>query len=426
MKEARVLSLSYGRVVVKPPEKLHGLVPASFETYQVIEPDDIICRPTDLQNDWNSLRFGLARDRGIITSAYLCLHTQDGLSRDFGFLLLHSYDLLKVFYGLGSGLRQNLDWPDFKYLPCVAPPLPDQSAIVRYLDYVDRRIQKYIRAKQKLIALLNEQKQAIIHEAVTGRIDVRTGKPYPKYKPSGVPWVSMMPDHWQLRPNRAMLRKRKALVGDRHAEYRMLSLTKQGVILRDMSSGKGKFSADIGTSQIVSRGDLVFCLFDVPETPRTVGLSPHDGMITGAYTIFECSEPSLAAFVEHFYVAMDDRKLLGTLYSGLRNTIPPTRFLGIKTPIPPPDERDAIAHHISAAMVDINGAYEVARKEMTLLREYRTRLEADVVTGKLDVREAAASLPEEEPEEAEGPESADGEEEAEMVEEAGEQEENDV
>jgi type I restriction enzyme S subunit len=206
----------------------------------------------------------------------------------------------------------------------------------------------------------------------------------------------------------------------------MLSLTKQGVILRDMSSGKGKFSADIGTSQIVSRGDLVFCLFDVPETPRTVGLSPHDGMITGAYTIFECSEPSLAAFVEHFYVAMDDRKLLGTLYSGLRNTIPPTRFLGIKTPIPPPDERDAIAHHISAAMVDINGAYEVARKEMTLLREYRTRLEADVVTGKLDVREAAASLPEEEPEEAEGPESADGEEEAEMVEEAGEQEENDV
>ena len=130
--ETTVLSLSYGHIVVKPPEKLHGLVPASFETYQIVEPGDIIVRPTDLQNDWNSLRFGLSRDRGIITSAYMCLCAEEVLTRPYGHFLFHTYDLKKVFYGLGSGLRQNLDWRDFKYLPCIVPPLPEQAAIVRY------------------------------------------------------------------------------------------------------------------------------------------------------------------------------------------------------------------------------------------------------------------------------------------------------
>ncbi len=84
MREKTVLSLSYGRIVVKPPEKLHGLVPESFETYQIVEPGDIIIRSTDLQNDWNSLRVGLVRDRGIITSAYLCFKTTDTLIPEYG------------------------------------------------------------------------------------------------------------------------------------------------------------------------------------------------------------------------------------------------------------------------------------------------------------------------------------------------------
>ena len=196
--ETTVLSLSYGRIVVKPVDKLHGLVPASFETYQIVEPGDIIIRPTDLQNDWNSLRFGLSHNRGIITSAYLCFHTTDLWTREYGHLLLHTYDLSKVFYGLGSGLRQNLDWTDFKYLPCLVPPLPEQASIVRFLDHADRRIRHYIRAKQKLIALLEEQKQAIIHQAVTGQIDVRTGQPYPSYKDPGVEWLGALPEHWQV------------------------------------------------------------------------------------------------------------------------------------------------------------------------------------------------------------------------------------
>src|ERR1017187_5445895 len=152
--------------------------------------------------------------------------------------------------------------------------------------------------------------------------------PYPEYKDSGMPWIGRVPSHWGMVPNRGIVRRRKLLVGKHHGDYRLLSLTKQGVIIRDISTGKGKFSSDMGTSQQVRVGDLVFCLFDVPETPRTVGLSRHNGMITGAYTVFECSDAGLSEYLERFYQAMDDRKLLSPLYSGLRNTIPPTRFLG--------------------------------------------------------------------------------------------------
>ena len=171
--ENTVLSLSYGKIVVKPKEKLHGLVPLSFETYQIIEPGDIICRPTDLQNDYNSLRFGLSNHRGIITSAYMCFDTQEHLDNRYGYLILHTYDLLKVFYGLGSGLRQNLSWDDFKYLPCIIPPTSEQAAIVEYLDRATAEIDIAVARAKRQIELLNEYRTRLIADVVTGKLDVR-------------------------------------------------------------------------------------------------------------------------------------------------------------------------------------------------------------------------------------------------------------
>lgn len=188
--------------------------------------------------------------------------------------------------------------------------------------------------------------------------------PYPAMRETDVPWLGEVPEHWTLMPNRALVRRRRALVGDRHSEFQLLSLTKEGVIVRDVASGKGKFSADMGTFQEVRTDDLIFCLFDVPETPRTVGLSRHDGMITGAYTVFECPDSTLAAFVDLFYRAMDDRKLLSPLYSGLRNTIPVSRFLSTKTPVPSPGEQVAIVRFLNYADRRIR---RVIRAKLTLI-----------------------------------------------------------
>ena len=209
-------------------------------------------------------------------------------------------------------------------------------------------------------------------------------KPYPAYKDSGLLWLEEVPKHWDLIPNRALIRKRKILVGDRHTEYRLLSLTKEGIIVRDVESGKGKFSADLGTSQEVRIGDLIFCFFDIPETPRTVGLSHYNGMITGAYTVFECSAPVLSAFLELFYKAMDDRKLLSPLYSGLRNTIPPTRFLGIKTPVPPHDEQAAIVLFLDYMDRRIRRYIHAKQKLINLLEEQKQVIIHRAVTRGLD------------------------------------------
>ena len=209
---------------------------------------------------------------------------------------------------------------------------------------------------------------------------------YPAYKDSGVPWLGEIPTHWSLLPNRAMLRRRKILVGKRHTDYELLSLTKIGIIVRDVSTGRGKFSADMGTSQEVRCGDLIFCLFDVPETPRTVGLSQHRGMITGAYSVFECNDRVLTRYLEAFYIAMDDRKLLSPLYSGLRNTIPTSRFLGVKTPVPPFPEQTAIVRFLDHADRRIRRYLRAKHKLIALLEEQKQAIIHQAVTGQIDVR----------------------------------------
>ena len=191
--EKTVLSLSYGRIVIKPQEKLRGLVPESFETYQIVEPGNIIIRTTDLQNDRASLRVGHARDRGIITSAYLCLETSARLNNDFGYQYLNAYDRLKIIYGYGSGLRQNFDFKDIKRMPVLVPPLEDQAGIVRFLDHAEGWIGKAIRVKQKLVKLLEEEKHAIIHRAVTRGLN-----PSVRLKRSGIEGIGDVPEHWEV------------------------------------------------------------------------------------------------------------------------------------------------------------------------------------------------------------------------------------
>ena len=193
MKEKTVLSLSYGRIVIKPAEKLHGLVPESFETYQIVNPGDIVLRTTDLQNDHTSLRVGMVRDRGIITSAYLALRCLSGVGPDYGFQFLNVWDSSKAIYGYGSGLRQNLDFSHFKRMPIPIPPPAEQAAIVRFLDWTNGRLERAVRAKRKVIALLNDQKQAIIHRAVTRGLD-----PTVPLKDSGIPWIGEIPAHWEV------------------------------------------------------------------------------------------------------------------------------------------------------------------------------------------------------------------------------------
>jgi type I restriction enzyme, S subunit len=371
----------------------HNFVPDDLSNYKIARAGALVINK---MKAWQG-SMGIAPMDGIVSPAYFVYDLRI-TNCMFGQALLRSRPYVAHFAWASDGVRVgqwDLSIDRMREIPVLLPPPDEQAAIVGFLDHASRRIEQFIRAKKKLIALFNEQKQSIIHRAVTRGLD-----PNVTFKESGVPWVNEIPAHWQLTPNRTHLRVRKVLVGDRHREYRLLSLTKRGVIIRDLSENRGKFSSDMGTSQEVRAGDLVFCLFDVPETPRTVGLSSHDGMITGAYTVVECSDLSIARFLEVFYIAMDDSKLLSPLYSGLRNTIPKDRLLGAKTPTPPAGEREGILSFIAKETRALQAGIDRTSAEIALVQEYRSRLVADVVTGQLDVRAAAASLPAIEPEAA--------------------------
>ena len=399
--ENTVLSLSYGKIVVKPPAKLHGLVPASFKTYQIINPDDIIIRPTDLQNDWNSLRFGLASYRGIITSAYMCFQTVNNVMPQFGYLLLHTYDLKKVFYGLGSGLRQSLNWSDFKYLPCPIPPIPEQTAIVRYLDYVERRVRQFVRAKQKLIGLLEEQKQVIVHRAVTRGLD-----PDVPLKPSGVEWLGDVPEHWDVRRLRNLVEMRVSNV-DKHVkggETPVRLCNYVDVYKNDYISEQMNFMRATATPEEIERFRLekddviitkdsevwddigVPALVIDPATDIISGyhlalLRPYPDKLTGDYLLRALQSKGLTY---QFHIEAKGVTRYGLSQSGIKSAW---------IPFPPLPEQTAIVEYLDKATADIDAAITRARREIELLNEYRTRLIADVVTGKLDVREAAAQLP---------------------------------
>jgi type I restriction enzyme, S subunit len=173
MQESNVLSLSYGRIIPRDVDNNMGLIPESFETYQIIEPGDIILRLTDLQNDKRSLRVGFVRERGIITSAYTCLQTKERLLPSYTAYLLLAYDLLKVFYGYGGGVRQTMKFEDLKWMPLLLPSFSEQRAIAAFLDRETSHIDELTARIRSSIETLREYRTALISAAVTGKIDVR-------------------------------------------------------------------------------------------------------------------------------------------------------------------------------------------------------------------------------------------------------------
>jgi len=167
-----ILSLSYGNIVIKPKEKLVGLVPESFETYQIVKPGDIIIRCMDLQNDKTSLRTGIAVNDGIITSAYLNLNIINNNVSEYVYNFLHSLDTTKVLYKFGTGLRQNLNFSDFKHLQIPKPPKEEQRNIVDYIENITKKIETAISLKQQEIEKLKEYKSSLINGVVTGKVKV--------------------------------------------------------------------------------------------------------------------------------------------------------------------------------------------------------------------------------------------------------------
>lgn len=171
-KEDNLLSLSYGRVIRKDINTNDGLLPESFNTYNIVEAGDIIIRPTDLQNDKRSLRTGLVKEHGIITSAYIDLCPLKQVDSRYFHFLLHAYDVMKVFYNMGNGVRQGLNYSEFSRLMVFEPPYEEQVAMADYLETKVTEIDAIIEQKKEQMAVLDAYKSSLIFEYVTGKKEV--------------------------------------------------------------------------------------------------------------------------------------------------------------------------------------------------------------------------------------------------------------
>lgn len=194
------------------------------------------------------------------------------------------------------------------------------------------------------------------------------------------PWFSEIPDEWASKPIKAVLRSVSRPVGDYWEGTTLLSLTQAGVIPRDIESGKGKFPSDFSTYQYVQPGDLVFCLFDIDETPRAVGLSSLDGMVTGAYNVFETKEGYSSHYLNHLFHWIDNGKLLKPYYTGLRKVVRPQTFGAIHIPLPSLPEQKQIALFLDRETAKIDALIAEQKLLIELLKEKRQAVISHAVT----------------------------------------------
>lgn len=320
--------------------------------------------------------------QGIISAAYTILNPNKIIDSEFAKYLLKSHQFIELLKTCVTGIREgqniNYDILRKKFLPI--PPLSEQQHIVSFLDEKTAKIDEYIDKKNKEIEALKEWKKALIAHVVTKGLNANA-----KMKKFKSLLSDETPSHWKIVRNKNIFESHYEAVSSRK-NIPLLSLTTEGVILRDISTGKGKFPKDFEMYNVVYPNNIIFCLFDLDETPRTVGLCYNYGMITNAYTIFKIKNTVLPEYITNYYLAVDNIKALRPYYSGLRKVVQSNRFNSIQIPLPPIEEQQEIVEYIEAATTKANKMIVELTNHVERMKEYKQRLIADVVTGKINVQ----------------------------------------
>lgn len=389
-----VLSLSYGNILIKPKEKLTGLVPESFETYQIVEPNDIIIRCMDLQNDKTSLRVGLVKDKGIITSAYLGLKVENSYLPEYLYYYLHSLDTSKAIYKMGTGLRQNLSFGDFKRFQVPNISLEAQQIIVNFIKTKTTQIDQAIILKQQQIAKLEEYKQIVIENAVTKGLN-----PDAPMKDSGVDWIGDIPEHWKVRKFRFSFKFQRGLnitkddlrdegipclnYGEIHSKY--------GFELRPENALKyvNEKYKETNSKSLLKNGDFVFA-----DTSEDTEGSGNFSYINGQMQVFAgyhtlIAKPTIEFDSRFIAYLLDSRafrnqvrqKVKGVKVYSITQSILKSTYIWL----PPREEQKKIIEKLDSEMTLVNQTIQSYQNQIDRLKEYKTILINQAVTGKIKV-----------------------------------------
>jgi type I restriction enzyme S subunit len=392
--QRELLSVYLGRGVVpfsSVDEKRTNPTSEDLSKYQAVEPGDFVLNN---QQAWRG-SVGVSRYKGIVSPAYLVLALDGRLNQEYADRLLSTPAMVTQYLvsskGVGS-IQRNLYWPHLRRVAVLVPPSTEQAAIVRFLGHADRKIRRYIRAKHKLIKLLEEQKQAIIHRSATRGLD-----PNVRLKPSGVEWLGDVPEHWELkrvkqaakilrgkfthrsRNDPALYNGAYPFIQTGEVARAEMEITqyRQTLNARGLAVSKMFPSGTLVMTIAANIGDVALLEFEACFPDSIVGFIPRTGVERD--------------FLYYLFRAMKV-ELLREAPVNTQGNLNVDRIGSRAIALPPANEQDLIVLSIEADTARLSDGIKHACREIDLLHEYRTRLIADLVTGKLDVREAAAKL----------------------------------
>jgi type I restriction enzyme, S subunit len=378
--------------------------------YKLVQPGDIAYNK---MRAWQGA-LGVSEYRGIISPAYVVQRPRYRANPEYFHRLLRTPAFAKEAerwsYGITSDMW-SLRPEHFKLIYSCLPPLAEQAAIARYLDYMDRRVRRLVRAKRKLIKLLEEQKQAIIHRAVTRGLD-----PDVPLKPSGVEWLGDIPQHWEvwqlghfcrIGNGSTPSRGNTSYWSDGHYPWLNSSYANEDAITQ-----ADQFVTAVALEEchlpIVPSGSLLVAITGQGKTRGKAAMLSMEATINQhlAYVTPKAAIASGRYLQRVFDGAYSHLRSISDDSGSTKGALTCGDLKHFRIALPEVPEQVAIVDHLDQATGDIDATIDRARREIELLQEYRTRLIADVVTGKLNVREAAADLPDE-PDESEPLDEAD-------------------
>ena len=380
-KEGNLLSLSYGKVIRKDITSSDGLLPENYNGYNIVEKNDIVLRLTDLQNDKRSLRTGLVKERGILTSAYVTLRPIKEEFSPFFHYVLHAYDVMKVFYNMGNGVRQGLNFDELSKCMLIAPPLSEQKAIAEFLDKKCGEVDALIADIQQEIETLEQYKRSVITEAVTKGLD-----PSVPMKDSGIDWVQTIPKYWSVHPLYYYFeeRKNKNIFAK---EQNLLSLSYGKIIRKDINASGGLLPENFNAYNIVEPKDIVLRLTDLQNDRRSLrtGYVNERGIITSAYITLKAKRDIIQ---EYFYYELHVFDLMKGLYnmgSGVRQGLNFDELSKLKLFEPSIKEQEDIVIYIKEKEIAINKIIADKQSQIEALESYKKSLIYEYVTGKKEI-----------------------------------------
>ena len=398
--ETNVLSLTLRGVVNNPPDNPEGLVPRDYASYQLFRRGDLVFKLIDLENRQTS-RVGLVHEDGIMSPAYVRLtpRTRDAIR----FFFQQYYDLYQrgVYNQLGAGVRSTLGATDLLDLPVVVPPIAEQKAIVRVVDRANELISRAIAAKQKLVRLLDERRRLLIHEALQ-----RGVAPGAATRSSGIDWLGDVPTQWDIVPLGQLV---ELVTGFPFKSDEFSQADGDVRLLRGINVTPGQIRwADVvrwPTADVTGyrdyelrEGDVVLGMdrpiVDAGVRVARVGPSDVPSLLLQRVARIRPRARLDADFILLLLASKGFADYLAPIFTGVSVPhISPQQIRAFRVGLPSLTEQREIVERLSRDTQPLDAARATATRQAALLVEYRERLLSDIVTGKVDVREAAAALP---------------------------------